>query len=275
MKKYYSARTGRKELDLPTLRVLFQHLFMDLAEAGYFEALYGDDRTVPTQTREGLQRELIVRLRKTDLWPIHSKCLEYSEDDLFDILEFLFDFVCVTGYQSLKIKLPSLEVGRADYRERVNELLRDYKSGYVLSEEGEILSLAEPGLDDLYQIDALDYDPENVERRVEAAIVKFRRHHSSMDDRRDAVRDLADVLEFLRPQLRQVLTSKDESDLFNIANNFGIRHHNKGQKTDYDESIWYSWMFHYYLATIHASLRLLRRENSVEFSCRAREFHEC
>jgi hypothetical protein len=78
-----------------------------------------------------------------------------------------------------------------------------------------------------------------------------------MADRRDAIRDLADVLEFLRPQVKQVLTSKDERDLFNIANNFGIRHHNEKQKTEYNKPIWYSWMFYYYLATIHASLRLI------------------
>ena len=98
-------------------------------------------------------------------------------------------------------------------------------------------------------------DPENVEARVSTAILKFRRRGSSASDRRDAVRDLADVLEFLREEVKKVLKSADESDLFNLANNFGIRHHRKGQKTDYDQSIWLSWMFYYYLATIHACVR--------------------
>jgi hypothetical protein len=48
------------------------------------------------------------------------------------------------------------------------------------------------------------------EARVGAAIQKFRRHRSSIEDRRDAVRDLADVLEFLRPKLKETLLSKDE-----------------------------------------------------------------
>jgi hypothetical protein len=82
-----------------------------------------------------------------------------------------------------------------------------------------------------------------------------------MDERRDAVRDLADVLEFLRPQAKAVLASKDEADLFNLANNFGIRHHNAGQKTDYDPAIWLSWAFYYYLATIHAVTRLIEKAN--------------
>jgi hypothetical protein len=58
------------------------------------------------------------------------------------------------------------------------------------------------------------------EARVGAAIQKFRRHRSSIEDRRDAVRDLADVLEFLRPKLKETLLSKDEQDLFNIAKQF-------------------------------------------------------
>ena len=59
--------------------------------------------------------------------------------------------------------------------------------------------------------------------------------------------------------MKAVLTAKDEADLFQLANNFGIRHHNADQKTLYDPAIWCSWMFYYYLATIHASVRLLAK----------------
>ena len=69
----------------------------------------------------------------------------------------------------------------------------------------------------------------------------------------------ADVLVYLRPRLKEALRSEDERDLFKIANNFGIRHHNQTQKTDYDKPIWYSWMFYYYLATLHAALRLIAK----------------
>ena len=80
----------------------------------------------------------------------------------------------------------------------------------------------------------------------------------SIDDRRQAVRDLADVLEYLRPKMKHAITDKDEGDLFNIANNFGIRHHNVKQKTGYDAAIWLSWMFYFYLATIHVVVRKLK-----------------
>ena len=67
------------------------------------------------------------------------------------------------------------------------------------------------------------------------------------------------MLEYLRPQLKDVLHSKDEGDLFNIANNFAIRHHNDRQRGNYDPNIWTSWMFYFYLATIHAAQRMIQR----------------
>lgn len=77
-----------------------------------------------------------------------------------------------------------------------------------------------------------------------------------MDERRIAVRELADILEHLKPTALSLLDKRDESDLFNIANNFGIRHANNKQRINYDPGIWLSWMFHFYLATIHACVRL-------------------
>jgi hypothetical protein len=86
----------------------------------------------------------------------------------------------------------------------------------------------------------IDTNDENVRKRIESAVLRYRRHGSTLDDRRQAVRDLADVLEYLRPKVKALLTKPDESDLFNIANNFGIRHHNDKQKTTYDTALWLS-----------------------------------
>ena len=76
----------------------------------------------------------------------------------------------------------------------------------------------------------------------------------------EAVRSLADCLEYLRKDIEKVIAKKDDADLFNIANNFGIRHHNDKQKTNYESAIWLSWMFYFYLATIHACIRLINKK---------------
>jgi hypothetical protein len=151
--------------------------------------------------------------------------------------------------------------GQSEYRECINKILALYDKGYELSIDGEILGLVDDGFNGLFETQLPKADPQNIVARVAAAQAKFRRYRSSMVDRRDAVRDLADVLEYLRPELKVVLTRKDEAALFDIANNFGIRHHNSSQKTDYDEAIWYSWIFYFYLATIHAVVRLIERKN--------------
>ena len=106
------------------------------------------------------------------------------------------------------------------------------------------------------------YDPKNVEQRVESAILKFRRSRSSLDGKYDAIRDLFAVLEFLRDQIKEVKLSHAESALFNIANNYSIRHHKDGQKQDYDKAIFYSWIFYYYLASIHAWVKLIKKDES-------------
>lgn len=89
-----------------------------------------------------------------------------------------------------------------------------------------------------------------------------RNRHATLDDKKEAIRLLADVFEWLKDtkQLQKALVRKDESDLFNIANNFSIRHHEQAQKANYDQAIWYNWMFHFYLATYHASVRLLIKQ---------------
>jgi hypothetical protein len=152
--------------------------------------------------------------------------------------------------------------GQLHFRLEINELLADYEDGWELSLRGQILLRGETGLRELLTTDLPEnVDRTNVKARVDRATLQFRRRGSSLDDRRQAVRELADVLEFLRPKLKQVMTRKDEGDLFNIANNFGIRHHNEQQQTDYDQAIWLSWMFHFYLATIHMATRRLAHQN--------------
>lgn len=277
-RRYYSARTGKNpqanHIDLPMLLRLFKDIYRDYTERGYFQQAFGyscvDAGDVPGSLGADVAAQVFRRIRKADLWPIEQCCLEYKEDDLFDVIEFLYDSVakpldgyhhdfngCGWHYSSF-----DRESGQEEYRLEITSLLQDYGEGFELSAKGEILGSPEHGLESLLEASVPPLDPDNVNDRVERAILKFRRYKSSLDDRRDAVRDLADVLEFLRPKLKTVLARKDESDLFNLANNFGIRHHEEGQQTDYDKAIWQSWMFYYYLATIHASVRLLEQHKS-------------
>ena len=274
-RRYYSGRTGKNpyasRYDLPVLRKLFNDLYNEFLNKGYFQENFGyyctDSGNVSGKLGADIEAQMFRAIKKFNLWPIQEKYETYSEDDLFDVIEFLYDYVskavdgnfhsfnnCGYHYNTF-----DRESGQKEFRQVVNQILSDYKEGYELSEDGEVLELPEKGLENLFSANLPTHDPDNVEQRIQSAILKFRRYRSSLDERRDAIRDLADVLEFVRSPIKAVISSKDEDDLFNIANNFGIRHHNARQKQDYDKAIWYSWMFYYYLATIHACLRLIKR----------------
>ncbi len=98
-------------------------------------------------------------------------------------------------------------------------------------------------------------DPENIDLKIERAKALFVKYNATDDDRMEAIRNLGDVLEYLKKDDIR-LANKDESELFNILNNFSIRHHNRSQQADYDKSIYYPWMFYVFLASIYALLEL-------------------
>lgn len=274
---YYSVRTGANvnplNADLQTLLKLFRGVYRTLHAQGFFQEAFGynckkrGNYVLGTLGQEDIRRYLSCRLNKTGLWPIAVKCLEYTEDDLFDVIEFLYDntsqptgeFRCDPCGRFHKFQF-SGESGKRFLRTKMNDLICVYKHGYELSTDGEVLTVPDAELRSLLEDPIPIYDARNVNGRIDVALRRFRNRHATLDDKHVAVRDLVDVLEFLKPKLKEVLTKKDESDLFNIANNFGIRHHNSRQRTNYDRDVWIPWLFSFYYSTIHAVLRRIKKE---------------
>lgn len=268
-RNYYSQRKGTnpnlKGLPLPEILDLFERMFKRLRTDGYFDEAFGftcvDAGEVDGKVGDP-ELEMLLTIRKRDLWPIHKRAPFYSEDDLFDVIEFLYQYVskpidgAMHSYNNCGMHWETFnqQLGRNEYRVRINDVLAHYEQPFELSADGEVLHKPEAGFEPIFDADLPSSDV-NVVARVAAARLRYRRHGSTLDDRRQAVRDLADVLEYLRPKVKELLTTADERDLFNIANNFGIRHHNEKQRTAYDASIWLSWMFYFYLSTIHVVLR--------------------
>src|SRR3954454_3464848 len=99
-----------------------------------------------------------------------------------------------------------------------------------------------------------------VSDRVEDAVRHFRRRGATAGDRRAAVRELADVLEYLRADVKAHLLPEDERALFELANKFAIRHNKRETRRDFDEPAWLAWAFYVYLATIRVTLVLRDRD---------------
>ncbi len=268
-RQYYSQRKGTnpnlKGLPLSDVTELFVRVFSQLRQSGYFDEAFGfvcvDAGEVDGKVRDP-ELEMLLTIRKKGLWPVYEKACFYSEDDFFDVLEFLYQYVSkpiegtMHSYNDCGMHWETFNqaLGKEEFRTKINTVLAHYEKKFEISANGEILHKPEAGFEPIFDAD-LPTNDNNVITRVNAANLQYRRHGSTLDDRRQAVRDLADVLEYLRPKVKALLTSADEKDLFNIANNFGVRHHNDKQKTGYDTNIWLSWMFYFYLATIHVVLR--------------------
>lgn len=274
-RRYYSSSTGSiadRTVNLDDLKKLFIDLYNEYNSEGYFQEYFGydcvDNPNTPGKLGQNVEASVKFAIGKEYLWPVWENIDSYSEEDLFDVIEFLHDHISkpLEGYYhdfsgcGYHYHTFDENEGKSLFRTQINLLLEDYDEGFLINENGEILQAAPDGMDNLLSANIPTKD-DNVVSRVNNAIGQFRKYRSSFEDRRHAIRDLADILEYLRPQLKKMITKSDESDLFNIANNFGIRHHNENQRINYDRSIWYSWIFYYYLATIHAALRLIEKSD--------------
>src|ERR1700733_5304359 len=273
---YFSQRAGFNPypngLPLKGVTDLFVRIYDQLQQDGYFDEAFGyecvDAGFIPGKVCD-IDLEILLAIRKRDLWPVGKCAANYSEDDFFDVIEFLFQHVSkpVDGqyhsYSDCGMHWATFNTadGRKVYCERVNVVLAHYERQFELSPSGEVLQKPEQGFERIFAADIPSKDPKIVDR-VNAAVLQFRRHGSTINDRRQAVRDLADVLEYLRPRVQSVLTSNDEKDLFNLANNFGIRHHNDRQRTNYDTTLWLGWMFYFYLSTVHVLLRKMDQDRA-------------
>ncbi len=267
-RRYYSSRTKPKNLSLDELYQKLQNLYLFFRDKDYFKHKAG---ITSTTLPEAITHEAAIYLSFQPFPITKWSPNTITEDHIFDTIEFLYDRVSKpgeledmtteTGWNYTDYGSYDDEMGMEEFRDKANIVIADYKNGFELTKAGTILAKGTDGLQYILDADIIPYDEINVDSKVRDAIKKWRNRHLSMSERKEAIRELADVFEWLQKtkNLGNVLSHKDESDLFEIANEFGIRHHNPRQKLDYDPTIWYSWIFHFYLATYHAVIRLLKK----------------
>jgi hypothetical protein len=259
-RQYYSERNNPKKFSMNMLGDKLINVYEILDGKDYFEC--EADISKKAQLFLDFQPFPIADLKNTDM----------TEDKIFDTIEFLYDYVSVpgervpittdSGYSYYGYENYDKEAGRTEYSSYINNFLCRYRDGYELK-DGKILSLGTNGIRDILLADVPVFGDKNIDHKVQRAIIKWRNRQLDINERREAVTELANAFEWLKKSslLKSVLSKKDEGALFDIANNFAIRHHNPGQKQNYDKNIWYSWMFHFYLATFHAVARMIAKKN--------------
>jgi len=231
--------------DFSSIKKAFLQIYNQFLQDGYF----AKERFIWAYDNPELF--LFQKLGMWDIWPFEQKIETYDEATLFSVIEFLDE----AAFKRVAEFHEDLKNGRIRYRNQINDILRFYNGGYKLSKDGEILKLSPPGFESLIEGTIETNDPEDIDSRVKYAISKFSRYNSSVEEKKDAVRTLGDVLEYLG-KFGIKLDNKDDSDLFKIINGFDIRHHDRKQQSGYDKDLWYDWMFYTFLASINVLLKL-------------------
>lgn len=274
---YWSARhgavAGGPRRSPNQLRGDFARLISSLQTHGYL------DRAFPkicTDDRAGMEPELeallVDRLGVSGLWPLQPAA--WSNDVFYDLVEVFHDIVARPRTRDGHREHPpswsysdfATGIGRALYRWKVNRLLESGGVELRLAEDGEdvgrLVQLVDDARTDLIERNLTLSQPD-VAVRVRHAIALFRRRGASTEDKRSAVVTLAGILEGRLPVIKEtsLLTGNDESALFNIANNFALRHQDIKQQRDYDPAF-LDWIFWWYLATVELTDRIRARNNT-------------
>jgi hypothetical protein len=291
----YSQRRGNgplaKPLEFGAIAQQLVHVITRFIETGRFQEAFGDEcvDAGPTDGTLGPDPSLYI-LQATGrelMWPLDREVAVgdgedpfgppelgpvwklWDEDAWFDLIEVLSDLVSKPthgGYHDYSAcgwhfyKFDG-RAGQEEFREEINHVLSLGDPVYALNADGEVTVRA-PGAFQRLTGAAVPAgtDKDTITSKIRSAERSFESRHATRADRQHAVRDLVDVLELLRDDLKEVMLKDDESALFNIANNFWIRHNNRKQRLDYDDEVWLRWMFYVYLSTIHAVLRIKARK---------------
>lgn len=279
VRRYYSQRHARSNKQViskeETARrfVLVAH---ELVDAGFWAEHFGiacpDGIGDPLVTPNDQLGRLLGRHIDSDyLWPLNDQRVnQWSLDDFFDFIEVLHDLASWPGtwdghYYGGCIGHPgsfSQSCGQAIYRWKVNEVLRDSDLGVYIAEDGEdrgrivvtVPQSAEIIIESAFAVPIVSHQDD-----INHAIALFRSRSRDAPTLRSAVVTLAGVLEAHRQQLRSELLRNDEAALFDIANNFDLRHRDAKQKTDYDP-LFLEWLFQWYLSTINLVAALIKRQ---------------
>ncbi len=271
----WSERQGRGPIasfDQKGVRRIFAALVSEFETRGWFQESFGftcvDEGFVPGRLGADLTGALLVETGRSDVWPVALHADSWDDDTLFDMVEFLdrtvsagakgrfHDFGgCGWHYSHF-----DRSVGQAEYREKVNRILGRYGDGFELTAGGQVERRLPQQVADLATSSGIQESSD--EAHIAEALRKYRSRAGL--DRRDAVRDLADVLEALRPTVKEHLFSKDEGALFQIANQFWVRHNNPDQRKEYNHDAWWDWLFHLYLSSIRLVQRLEAEAKAAE-----------
>lgn len=216
-----------------------------------------DVDTAPEHPDSVLEREIRARIGVAGLYPFREPEV-WSDDTFYGLVEVFHDLVarprarryhdwdkCGWHYSDFAIK-----PGRVLYRSMVNELFARSDAGLELAVRGEdagrlVRSTSDPRTD----LVSRQVNSPNDQDAKRHAIALYRSRGGTVEDKRSACIVLSGLLEQERDLVKEELLSKDEGALFQIMNQFAVRHRSANQRAQYD-AVYLDWVFWWFLATV-------------------------
>ena len=264
MKEYYSQRAGRtpNTITMDDLASIIRIVFKRFVEKGYFLYSFGEivkSGYSDPYYSEKLFEELTITFgsRYGEILQCLGSSMRVKHNSIFDLIEFLADHVAKI---KPNVRYPNgdyvpvqseifVDEGREEWCAEINQHLTRLDPPYRLNALCQIESLPPKGLQDLVDNCANPSQDDGVHDTIKHACRMFLKHNSTRKDKCMSVTALAGILERIRKDVKKYVQNKDAQDLYNIANNYSIRHSNDKQKTDYGDE-YLHWIFYYFLATI-------------------------
>lgn len=276
--QYYAERHGLIindfNIDFEQLKGCFLQTYNFFNNKGYFECAekgiwisksysQEEEQIIPPSLEPSAEVFFINHLHDSQIYPIWEYCEYYTEEILFTVIEILYNHIAYYDYQ--KSEIISVEP-KKEFEEHINNILRFYKTGYYLeSVQGFILKIPNEALKNLLQEDVSQIFEDETLTKLRSAVKLYYRFDSNDELRKKAINILADVIEPIREQLKDLLNeeyevnkNKHDKLIFDIVNNYNVRHNNENQKKNYSKEIWYDWMMQYYTSTIITYYKLIK-----------------
>jgi hypothetical protein len=204
-RRYYTSRNKPKSLTVDELYQKLQNLYLLFRDKDYFKHKAGITLdNLPNAILHEAALELTFQPFPIAKWSSAT----ITEDHIFDTIEFLYDraskpgemvgMTSETGWNYYDDENYNDEKGKEEFREKANVILVDYKTGYELTPEGIILAIGTNGLQHILDAELVPYNEVYVDSKVRNAITKWRNRHLSLSEKREAIRELADVFEWLK-----------------------------------------------------------------------------
>ncbi|MDP7453955.1 MAG: hypothetical protein QF809_00225 [Candidatus Peribacteraceae bacterium] len=196
---------------------------------------------------KNLSYYFLHKTRKAELSPLSLETSAQSENDLFDMLKCAYSFLHDNSAGD-----PYANDPHRKFQLIINSFLPDY--GYTMK-DGVIFSTPEKGLENLVDESMPATDIPSLDEKLDHAEKLFFGRNATDEDKRTAIKSIGDLFEHARNDLaKNKQLSGDEEDIFNILNNFGIRHHREGQKEISEPYL--TWVYYALLNTLKTFLKL-------------------